>query len=80
MANNSGEGSVPIEDRVQADTGKGYQLIGTVIRSMNAAILDGYDPNNNMPDTPQVLTRFTVKVEKILEFTSGIHSDIPIEA
>lgn len=65
---------------VQADTGKGYQLIGSVIRSMNAAILDGYDPRINMPDTPQVLTRFTVKVENILEFTSGIHSDIPIEA
>jgi predicted pyridoxine 5'-phosphate oxidase superfamily flavin-nucleotide-binding protein len=63
---------------VKPDTGKGYQMIGSVIRSANASILDGYDPNVNVSETPQVLTRFTVKIDKILEFTSGIHSDIPI--
>jgi predicted pyridoxine 5'-phosphate oxidase superfamily flavin-nucleotide-binding protein len=63
---------------VVPDTGKGYQLLGSVIRSTDKAILDGYDPTIIIPETPQVLTRFTVKVTKILEFTSGIHTDIPI--
>lgn len=63
---------------VLPDTGKGYQMLGSVIRSSDTAFLDGYDPAVNMPEVPQVLTRFTVKVEQILEFTSGIHSDIPI--
>jgi|ERR1039457_67226 predicted pyridoxine 5'-phosphate oxidase superfamily flavin-nucleotide-binding protein len=63
---------------VEPDTGKGYQMIGSVIMSAHAAILDGYDPAFIVPETPQVLTRFTVKVGQILEFTSGIHSDLPI--
>lgn len=63
---------------VLPETGKGYQMLGSVIRSVDAAFLDGYDPFSTIPETPQVLTRFTVKVEQILEFTSGIHSDIPI--
>ena len=63
---------------VSPDTGKGYQLLGSVIRSADTAFLDGYDPAVSMPEIPQVLTRFTVKVEQILEFTSGMHSDLPI--
>jgi len=63
---------------VVSDTGKGYQLIGSVIRSTDAAILNGYDPTVTMPEVPQVLTRFTVKVNRVLEFTSGIHTDMPI--
>jgi len=63
---------------VVPETGKGYQLLGSVIRSADAAILNGYDPTVTMPDVPQVLTRFTVKVDKVLEFTSGIHTDMPI--
>jgi hypothetical protein len=59
-------------------TGNGYQMLGTVIRSTDTAFLDGYDPAVKMPDTPQVLTRFTVRVERILEFASGIHSDVPV--
>jgi hypothetical protein len=63
---------------VEPGMGTGYQMIGSVIRSDNTAILNGYDPVVNLPETPQVLTRFTVKVYKILEFTSGIHSDLSI--
>jgi hypothetical protein len=63
---------------VKPDTGTGYQMIGSVIKSDNAAILDGYDPTVIVKEAPQVLTRFTVKINQILEFTSGIHSDIPI--
>lgn len=63
---------------VEPDTGKGYQMIGSVIKSAETAFLDGYDPAVSIPETPQVLTRFVVRVEKILEFTCGIHTDIPI--
>jgi hypothetical protein len=63
---------------VQPDTGMGYQLLGSVIRNVSAAILAGFDPSDIIPETSHVLTRFTVKIDKILEFTSGIHSDIPI--
>jgi hypothetical protein len=63
---------------IDPETGKGYQLLGSVVNRNNAAMLGGYDPVIHPPETPRVLTRFTVQVEKILEFTSGIHSDIPI--
>jgi hypothetical protein len=63
---------------VLPETGKGYQMLGSVIKCTDAAFLNGYDPFDTLPETPQVLTRFTVKVEQILEFTSGIHSDIPV--
>lgn len=63
---------------VVPETGRGYQMLGSVIRSTDAAVLDGYDPSVTLPEMPQVLTRFTVKILKVLEFTSGIHSDIPI--
>jgi hypothetical protein len=62
---------------VSPDSGKGYQMIGTVIRSSDAAFLDGF-PSIDTPAMPQVLTRFTVKIEQVLEFTSGIHSDLPM--
>jgi predicted pyridoxine 5'-phosphate oxidase superfamily flavin-nucleotide-binding protein len=63
---------------VLPDTGKGYQMLGSVIRSADTLILDGYDPDATMSAKPQVLTRFTVKVDKIFEFTSGIHTDMPL--
>jgi hypothetical protein len=63
---------------VLPETGKGYQLIGSVISTDDSAFLTGYDPSIYMPGTPHFLTRFAVRVDKILEFTSGIHSDLPI--
>lgn len=60
------------------DSGSGYQLLGSVVRYTDAATINGFDPTTPTAVTPQVLTRFTVRVEKILEFTNGIHSDIPI--
>lgn len=63
---------------VAPDTEKGYQLLGSVVRSTDTASLDGCDPVVKTPGSPQVLTSFTVKINKIFEFTSGIHSDIPI--
>lgn len=64
---------------VLPDTGTGYQLLGSVVKSADAAILDGYDPSINLPETPQVLTKLIVRVDQVLEFTSGIHSDKPID-
>jgi hypothetical protein len=63
---------------VLPDTGKGYQMLGSVKRSSDPATQDGCDPADDLPERSQVLTRFIVKVEKVLEFTSGIHTDIPI--
>lgn len=64
---------------VLPDSGKGFQMLGSVVRSTDIAILDGYDAALAMPNIPQVLTRFMVRVEDVLEFTSGIHTDIPIK-
>lgn len=58
---------------VAPDTGKGYQMLGAVVRST-----DRCEPVVKMPGSPQLLTSFTVKINKIFEFTSRIHSDIPI--
>jgi predicted pyridoxine 5'-phosphate oxidase superfamily flavin-nucleotide-binding protein len=63
---------------VLSDSGKGFQLLGTVVRSMKVAMTDGGEAGVALPVSPQVLTRFMVKVESVLEFTSGIHTDIPI--
>jgi hypothetical protein len=59
-------------------TGKGYQMLGSVKRGADPAILDGNDPAVDLPERSGVLTRFIVKVEKVLEFTGGIHTDLPI--
>lgn len=63
---------------VLSDTGTGYQMLGSVVRSKNIAMIDGYDAAVALPESPQVLTRFMVKVESVLEFSGGIHTDIPI--
>lgn len=63
---------------VQPETGKGYQLLGSIITRTHESIPDVFEPAVHIPEAPRVLTRFTVKVEKVLEFTSGIHSDLPI--
>lgn len=63
---------------VLPDSGKGFQMLGSVVRSTNVAMLDGSDSSTAMPELPQVLTRFMVRVEAILEFSGGIHTDIPI--
>lgn len=63
---------------INPDTGEGYQLLGSVVRSSNDGYPDAHAPSVSLPETPQVLTRFTVKVDQTLAFTGGIHSDIPI--
>ena len=63
---------------VVPDTGMGYQMLGSVMRSTKTAPFDDTYPMANIPEMPQVLTRFTVKIDRIFEFTSGIHSDVPL--
>lgn len=57
----------------------GYQFLGSVAHAFDAAILDGYDPSVEKPGIPQTLTRLVVRVEAVLSFHSGIHTDIPLE-
>ncbi len=60
------------------NSGTGYQFIGTVVSGFDIAILDGYAPTAEAPGEPQSLTRLVVKVEKVLAFCSGIHTDQPL--
>ena len=55
-------------------TGVGYQMLGSVARNSDASVHDAAD----VPDDQAVLTRFSVKVHRLLEFSNGIHSDIPL--
>jgi predicted pyridoxine 5'-phosphate oxidase superfamily flavin-nucleotide-binding protein len=60
------------------ETGKGYQFLGMVEKTIDIGILGGYDPGVDTPPTPQVLYRLAVLVEKIMEFTHGVHTDRPM--
>ncbi|BCS52558.1 pyridoxamine 5'-phosphate oxidase family protein [Geobacter sp. SVR] len=59
--------------------GTGYQFIGSVVRSSDAALLGGYAPDVEPPDEPQALIRLVVRVERVLAFCSGFHTDLPVE-
>ncbi len=56
----------------------GYQLIGRVVKPHDDTVLKEYSSNPIPPETPPALTRFMVRVEKIMDFSAGIHFDIPI--
>ncbi|HEY4744591.1 MAG TPA: pyridoxamine 5'-phosphate oxidase family protein [Desulfuromonadaceae bacterium] len=58
------------------DMATGYQFIGNVAHGFDAAILNGYAPEQEPPGEPQTLTRLVVRVEVILAFCSGIHTDL----
>jgi len=65
--------SVVAWDRA-ADTG--YQIIGRLETSRDVAVLDGYAPGlEGQPPLPQVERRLLVRVEKVMEFRIGPHSD-----
>ena len=56
----------------------GYQLIGRVVHGFDVALLDGYRPGRQAADDLQALTRLVVRVEEVLAFCSGIHTDLPL--
>lgn len=58
--------------------GTGYQLLCSVVRTTGTALSGEAAAAHGGRDEHQVLTRFSVKVHQILEFSSGIHSDIPV--
>ena len=62
---------------MRQDTGTGYQFVGVVTHGYDTAILDGYIPGESSHE-PQTLTRLVVRVEEILAFCSGIHTDAPL--
>jgi uncharacterized protein len=61
------------------DSKIGYQFIGKVVHGYDVAILDGYVPEAEQPGELQALTRFVIRVEEILAFCSGIHTDRPLD-
>lgn len=56
----------------------GYQFIGRVVKPHDDAALKGSSAELIPPETVPALTRFMVQVEKIMDFSMGIHFDIPI--
>lgn len=58
---------------------RGYQFIGTMNRSIDEAILNGYVPDTEKPGMPQVLVRMVVQVRQVMEFSAGPHTDLPVE-
>ncbi|QEM68824.1 pyridoxamine 5'-phosphate oxidase family protein [Geobacter sp. FeAm09] len=56
----------------------GYQLIGRVVKPHDDPRLPGENAGPVPLEAPPALTRFVVRVEEIMEFSTGIHFDIPI--
>jgi uncharacterized protein len=55
---------------------KGYQLIGESEKVLDVAIMDGFSAAlEDRPPIPQIESRLTVRVDKILHFTHAPHSD-----
>jgi hypothetical protein len=63
---------------IDAATGAGYQLAGTVEKVIPIGILNGFAPELEAPGTPQVESRMVVRVEEIMEFSTGAHTDKPL--
>ncbi len=63
---------------VVTGAGNGYQLGGTVEKIVDTAFLDGYAPDAEAPEVPQVQSRLTVRVDAVMEFSAGTHSDRPL--
>jgi predicted pyridoxine 5'-phosphate oxidase superfamily flavin-nucleotide-binding protein len=55
----------------------GYQLLGELMGVGDIGILDGYSPKVEAEHPmPQIEKQLRIKVEKILEFRLGPHSDV----
>lgn len=61
------------------ETKTGYQFIGNVVHGYDVALLSGYVPEVEPPGEPQALTRIVVRVDEVLAFCSGIHTDQPLK-
>jgi uncharacterized protein len=54
----------------------GYQLLGETERVTDIAMMDGLAPAEERSPLPQVEREFTLRVERVLEFTHAPHSDL----
>ncbi|GAM09359.1 pyridoxamine 5'-phosphate oxidase [Geobacter sp. OR-1] len=59
-------------------TGCGYQFIGRIVKFIDVAVLNGYAPELEKPGGPQALTSLTIQSDKVMEFSSVIHSDMQL--
>jgi hypothetical protein len=57
----------------------GYQLLGCVVKNEGIAMIDGYAPEAEAPGTPQVESRLEVRIDTLMAFSAGVHSDLPME-
>ena len=62
------------------DSETGYQFIGNVAHGYDIALLSGYVPEVEPPGEPQALTRIVVRVDEVLAFCSGLHTDQPLKS
>ena len=66
---------------VMPDSGAGYQFIGTVEEVATTALLDGHaEEDIEPPGMPQVQSRLLVRVDLVMEFSEGAHTDRPFAA
>jgi predicted pyridoxine 5'-phosphate oxidase superfamily flavin-nucleotide-binding protein len=61
------------------DSASGYQFIGSVVHGFDIALLDGYTPGAVPVSDLQALSQLVVRVEEVLAFCTGIHSDFPVK-
>jgi len=57
----------------------GYQLLGRVEKNEGIAMIDVYAPEAEAPGTPQVESRLVVRIDTLMAFSAGVHSDLPME-
>jgi hypothetical protein len=58
---------------------RGYQLLGSIEKVEDLAVLDGYVPDvEKGGKIPQVQRRLLMRVDRILDFRCGPHSDAAI--
>lgn len=59
------------------DLDSGYQLLGRMEKIEDIGILDGFAPElEKPPPLPQIKRRLLIRVEKIMDFKLGPHSDV----
>jgi hypothetical protein len=59
------------------ESDNGFQMLGQLEKIEDLGVLDGYAPGlEGKPPLPQVQRRLLIRIEKILDFKQGPHSDI----
>lgn len=59
---------------------EGYQLSGQVEQSTTSAVLNGFAPEIESPGTPQIESRLLVRVQRVMRFSAGPHTDHDLQA